>query len=198
MLDNPGSPLDAQPAVRLNISRVNKAFRTAVFSAAGVDAGMYYGYQDWFCEYEKGSETRLTLGWDGKDPGQDFKDAVDLWCDNHSFTLPTLPTPPYHPPLVGMKRYTIRAGDTLQSLAYRFYGDEAYATLILKQNMGEIPSPFLHTSPFSPDTTAVKNAIRRTDTEMTWLDHAVRPWINNGTKPTDQPWAKLDAADVFS
>jgi hypothetical protein len=65
-------------------------FRTAAFSAAGADAGTYYGYADWTYAKAKGNpETSAVTANKTGDPGSNFKDAVSLFCSNHGFTLPT-------------------------------------------------------------------------------------------------------------
>ncbi|MBI3529350.1 MAG: hypothetical protein HY067_15450 [Betaproteobacteria bacterium] len=64
-------------------------FRTAAFSAAGSDAGTYYGYADWTYAKPKGSpDATAIVGTKAGDPGSNFKDAVALFCSNHGFTLP--------------------------------------------------------------------------------------------------------------
>jgi hypothetical protein len=65
-------------------------FRTAAFSAAGADAGTYYGYADWTYAKTKGNPEKTAItGTKTGDPGGNFKDAVALFCSNHGFTLPT-------------------------------------------------------------------------------------------------------------
>lgn len=62
---------------------------TAVFSAEGEDAGIYYGYQDWSWAKEKGKEPTMCVGSAGAGhPGEEFEEAVTLWCTNHEFKLP--------------------------------------------------------------------------------------------------------------
>jgi hypothetical protein len=59
-------------------------FRTAAFSAAGADAGTYYGYSNWTYSKEKGKpEATATTGTGSGDPGSKFTDAVDLFNSNH-------------------------------------------------------------------------------------------------------------------
>jgi hypothetical protein len=64
-------------------------FRTAAFSAAGADAGTYYGYSDWTYSKEKGKpEATATTGTGSGEPGSKFTDAVDLFNSNHGFNMP--------------------------------------------------------------------------------------------------------------
>lgn len=64
-------------------------FRTAAFSAAGADAGTYYGYSDWTYSKEKGKpEATATTGTGSGEPGSQFTDAVDLFNSNHGFNMP--------------------------------------------------------------------------------------------------------------
>ena len=86
MTDTPSKPYSGIPAGK---SKVNYEFRTAAFSAAGVDKGTYYEFVDWTYEKERGKTDKTGIGSKSKgDPGTEFKDAVKLWAKNHSFTLP--------------------------------------------------------------------------------------------------------------
>jgi LysM repeat protein len=95
-------------------------FRTAAFSAAGDDQGTYYQYAHWSYTKTKGSPGRLHILDGGVVPGPKFRAAVDLWCKNHGFTLPT-PLPP-DPEPDGMT-YVVKPGDYLSKIAKAFYGD---------------------------------------------------------------------------
>jgi hypothetical protein len=122
-------------------------FRTASFSADGADRGTYYEYRDWTFEKEKGGRSNLTLGLSGIDPGQDFKDAVDLWCKNHRFPLPK-PVPPAPPPAgpypYGRTTYVVKLGDTLPQIAQAFYGNSNQWPRIYQANVAVIgPNPNL-------------------------------------------------------
>ncbi len=59
-------------------------FRTAAYSAAGADAGTYYGYSDWSWA-KAGTNTGATAlaGDKSGDPGDKFKSAVSLFRANH-------------------------------------------------------------------------------------------------------------------
>lgn len=65
-------------------------FRTAAFSAAGEDAGTYYGYSDWAYIKDKGIAGRTSAkGTSTGGPGGKFEGAVKLWNSNHGFKMPT-------------------------------------------------------------------------------------------------------------
>jgi len=65
-------------------------FRTAAFSAAGADAGAYYGYSDWTYLKDKGIAGKTsTKGTSTGAPGGKFESAVKLWNSNHGFKMPT-------------------------------------------------------------------------------------------------------------
>jgi hypothetical protein len=65
-------------------------FRTAAFSAAGEDAGTYYGYSDWSYLKDKGIAGRTsTRATSTGGPGSKFESAVKLWNSNHGFKMPT-------------------------------------------------------------------------------------------------------------
>jgi LysM repeat protein len=98
-------------------------FRTAAFSAAGSDAGTYYQYARWDYIKEKGKKSKLVIGDGGIVPGPKFRAAVDLWCKNHGFKLPT-PTPPTPPtPIKPGTTYVVKSGDWLSKIAQACYGD---------------------------------------------------------------------------
>jgi hypothetical protein len=64
-------------------------FRTAAFSAAGDDAGTYYGYGDWTYTKEKGKpEATAVTGTTAGEPGAKFDAAVSLFNANHGFKMP--------------------------------------------------------------------------------------------------------------
>lgn len=64
-------------------------FRTAAFSAAGGDAGRYYGYVDWSYEKDKGAPDKTAIaGTHSGGPGGSFEAAVRLWNSNHGFSMP--------------------------------------------------------------------------------------------------------------
>lgn len=64
-------------------------FRTAAFSAAGEDAGTYYGYVDWAYAKEKGKAANTAIGTSSAtEPGRKFEDAVKLWSSKNGFKLP--------------------------------------------------------------------------------------------------------------
>jgi hypothetical protein len=90
-------------------SKISLGFRTASFSAAGPDRGTFYDYVDWTYAKEKGKTGKTTTGSTGSgNPGTPFLDAVNLWCKNHKFVLPSpapapapgvfKPNPPPPPP----------------------------------------------------------------------------------------------------
>ena len=140
MQDTPGYTDSKFPAGKSN---AKAEFRTAVFSAAGADAGTYYAYQDWTFEKEKGKASKITLGTTGIDPGADFKEAVDLWCKNQGFKLPK-PAPPPPPPKPGSKKYVVVSGDYLSKIALRFYGNGNLWPKIYAANKAVIgPNPNL-------------------------------------------------------
>jgi|EndMetStandDraft_8_1072994.scaffolds.fasta_scaffold44941_3 hypothetical protein len=65
-------------------SKMLYEFRTAAYSAAGADAGTYYGYSDWTYSKDKGlPEATATTGTGTGDPGSKFTDAVALFNGNH-------------------------------------------------------------------------------------------------------------------
>lgn len=65
-------------------------FRTAAFSAAGDDAGTYYGYADWIYAKDKGmAATTSVVRTSASSPGNKFENAVKLWNSNHGFTMPS-------------------------------------------------------------------------------------------------------------
>jgi hypothetical protein len=64
-------------------------FTTAAFSAAGADAGTYYGASDWSYLKEKGIAGKTaTKGTRTGSPGGKFESAVKLFSSNHGFKLP--------------------------------------------------------------------------------------------------------------
>ena len=68
---------------------VHYDFRTAAFSAAGDDAGTYYGYADWAFEKAKGvASTTSTKGTHSGGPGSKFESAVKLFNSNRGFKMP--------------------------------------------------------------------------------------------------------------
>jgi hypothetical protein len=70
-------------------SKVLWDFRTAAFSAAGDDAGTYYGYSDWSYLKEKGIAGKTaTKGTSTGGPGSKFEAAVKLFNGNHGFKMP--------------------------------------------------------------------------------------------------------------
>ncbi len=116
-------------------------FRTAVFSAAGADAGTYYQYQDWTYEMDSAGKEKTTVGKTGFNPGQDFKDAVSLWCANspYGFKLPTPPpVTPTPPPTRKSKLYVVQPGDTLKKIAIAFYGYDSAWLVIHQKNLAVI------------------------------------------------------------
>lgn len=71
-------------------SKLKYEFRSIAFSAAGADKGTYYGYAKWFFEKEKGKpETTKLDGTSTETALPKSKEAINLWCSNHSFTPPT-------------------------------------------------------------------------------------------------------------
>jgi LysM repeat protein len=136
MKDTPGF---SDVSFKAGKSKTLWKFRTAAFSADGADKGTYYQYQDWTYEKEKGHTSKLTVGTGGTDPGQDFKDAVDLWCKNHGFSLPTPPPPP-PPPKPGQQvtTYVVVSGDYLSKIAQQFYGNANLWPQIYAANKGVI------------------------------------------------------------
>jgi hypothetical protein len=121
-------------------------FRTAVYSAAGADAGAFYQYQDWTYEKVKGHRAKITLGRGGRDPGPDFKEALELWCKNRGFTLPTPPAapPPAGPYPYGRTTYVVQMGDALPKIARAFYGNSNQWPRIYEANRAVIgPNPNL-------------------------------------------------------
>jgi LysM repeat protein len=106
--------------------------RTAAFSGAGKDAGSYYRYIDWTYSRTKGSAAKLSIGSGGSDPGPQFTAAVDLWCKNHGFKLPTPPPPG---PEV---KYVVVKGDYLSKIAQKFYGNGGLWPRIYQANKGVI------------------------------------------------------------
>lgn len=84
--DTPHFPDGSFPAGK---STILYEFRTAAFSAAGADAGTYYGYSDWTYSKEKGKpEATATTGTGTGEPGSKFTTAVDLFNANHGFKMP--------------------------------------------------------------------------------------------------------------
>lgn len=70
-------------------TKVNWDFRTAAFSAAGDDAGTYYGYADWGYEKTKGvAGTTSTKQTRTGTPGSKFESAVKLFNSNRGFKMP--------------------------------------------------------------------------------------------------------------
>jgi hypothetical protein len=65
-------------------------FRTSAFSAAGPDAGRYFGWVDWTFDKVKGKPATTKVGSTGSyGPGRYWQNAIKLWSTNHGFTLPT-------------------------------------------------------------------------------------------------------------
>jgi hypothetical protein len=65
-------------------------FRTSAFSAAGPDAGRYFGWVDWTFDKVKGKPAITKVGSTGTyGPGRYWQEAAKLWSTNHGFTLPT-------------------------------------------------------------------------------------------------------------
>lgn len=84
--DTPNVPDAAIPA---GSSRINWDFRTAAFSAAGEDAGTYYGYSDWGFEKQRGiASTTTIVGTKTGAPGSKFDAAVKLFNDVKGFKMP--------------------------------------------------------------------------------------------------------------
>ncbi|WP_125612930.1 hypothetical protein [Specibacter cremeus] len=70
-------------------SQINWDFRTAAFSAAGEDAGTYYGYSDWAYEKQRGiASTTRIIGTKTGAPGSKFDAAVKLFNDVKGFKMP--------------------------------------------------------------------------------------------------------------
>jgi hypothetical protein len=114
-------------------------FRTAAFSAAGADAGTYYAYQDWSYEVWDTGAWKSLRGPTGIDPGPDFKDAVSFWAGNHApFKVPTPPPPQPPPAWKGAIPYRAQSGDTLQSIALKFYGQTYFWATIYNVNQGVV------------------------------------------------------------
>ncbi len=68
---------------------VDYEFRTAAFSAAGADAGTFYGFVDWAFQKERGKASTTKIGsTSNSSPGSKFTDAVKLFSANHGFSLP--------------------------------------------------------------------------------------------------------------
>jgi hypothetical protein len=101
------------------MNEIRWEFRTAAFSAAGADAGSFYRFVDWTYVHKKGQPSRLKVVGQGADPGRPFKDALNLWCFNHGFVLPTPP-----PPATTLDdKYLVKPGDYLSKIAKELYGD---------------------------------------------------------------------------
>ncbi len=84
--DAPGLGDDDLPA---GATTVNYDFRTAAFSAAGEDAGTYYGYADWAFEKQRGiASTTKVIGNRTGGPGGNFIAAVRLFNRNRGFAMP--------------------------------------------------------------------------------------------------------------
>lgn len=136
--DTPNYPDTSFPAGK---SRLKWEFRTAAFSAAGPDQGKYYQYATWTYEKEKGKPAKLTILIGGTVPGPKFRAAVDLFCKNHGFKLPT-PLPPGGPKPGTM--YVVRSGDYLSKIAQAAYGDASQWKKIYAANKAVIgPNPDL-------------------------------------------------------
>src|SRR5262249_57145664 len=91
---------------------------------------------------------KTTLGTTGFDPGNDFKEAVNLWCGNHGFKLPTPPSPPARK----SKLYLVQPGDTLQKIALAFYGSQSAWMTIYSANLSVIGfDPSAHLSDIGSD-----------------------------------------------
>ncbi len=133
MRDEPNYPDGAFPAGK---SKLKWEFRTAAFSAAGKDAGSYYRFVDWTYSKEKGKPSRLAITGHGSDPGPKFTAAVDLWCGNHGFVLPTPPPPGEEEEVT----YVVQSGDYLTKIAQAFYGDGALWRKIYDANRDVIGS----------------------------------------------------------
>jgi hypothetical protein len=70
-------------------SKVDWQFRTAAFSAAGPDAGKFYGYVDWTYQKEKGKAAATKVGsTSANEPGPKFMAALKLFNANHGFAMP--------------------------------------------------------------------------------------------------------------
>jgi len=66
-------------------------FRTSAFSAAGPDAGKYFGWVDWTFSKQKGKAATTKVGASGTyGPGAYWQNAIKLWNKNHGFAMPTL------------------------------------------------------------------------------------------------------------
>lgn len=83
------TPHYRDPTFPAGKTKVLWQFRTAAFSAAGADAGRYYGYVDWSYEKDKGvPEKTAVAGTRSGGPGGSFEAAVRLWNSNHGFSMP--------------------------------------------------------------------------------------------------------------
>jgi hypothetical protein len=84
--DEPNKRDDTFPA---GTSKVRWEFRTSAFSAAGADAGTWYGFVDWVYEKEKGKAATTKVGGTMTGhPGVVYLEAIDLWNKNHGFRMP--------------------------------------------------------------------------------------------------------------
>jgi len=71
-------------------TKLRKEFRSIAFSAAGADKGTFYAYAKWSFNKEKGKAS--TIQHHGSSTNTALpksRAAIDLWCTNHGFTLPS-------------------------------------------------------------------------------------------------------------
>lgn len=88
MDDTPGMDDAHFPA---GTSHLHYDFRTTAFSAAGPDAGKYFGWVDWTFDKVKGKPSTTKVGTTGTyGPGAYWQNAIKLWSTNHGFALPAL------------------------------------------------------------------------------------------------------------
>lgn len=87
MSDTPNYPETSFPAGKKTFVA---DFHTIAFSAAGADKGKFYAYAHWSYTKPKGKgSTIMHLNTSTNTSLPKSKAAIDLWCTNHGFTLPT-------------------------------------------------------------------------------------------------------------
>lgn len=88
--DMTDAPNYADASFPVGKTKFKAEFRTIAFSAAGADKGKFYAYAKWSFNKEKGNPSKINHeGTSTNTALPKSKAAINLWCTNHGFVLPT-------------------------------------------------------------------------------------------------------------